>query len=327
VSRLRRAFPGGAITPQQRLAGPYSHPRRARPRLPRPGLGTGQTGGTAALGGRPDHDNSAEVRQQRAPRSTGQTVLEARGIEVRFGAVVANRDLSLSVRDGITTGLVGPNGAGKTTCFNVLTGALRPTKGNILLAGQDVTGRGAAEVAQHGVARTFQNLDLFDDLTVAENVQIGATRFATHGILEALVRSPRAVHQKRAVVARAKQAMGFCGLLHHADTGVSSLPYGVRRRTEIARALALEPRVLLLDEPTAGMDPRETVEMGQMFDRIVDGLGVPILLVEHDMSLVEGFVDYVYVLEFGEIIAQGTPTEVLRDARVVNAYLGSGTTT
>ncbi len=251
------------------------------------------------------------------------SILEGHELSVSFGGLAANNGVSLAVRANLVTGLIGPNGAGKTTCFNVLTGALVPHAGRVMVEGVETTGEGARHMAHRGVARTFQNLELFEDLTVRENVELGATRFADYGVLAGILRTPRARRQDRYIYQRAEEALEFVGIAAIADVNVADLPYGLRRRTEIARALALGPRVLLLDEPTAGMDPVETSQIGELLTRIVEDLETPVLLVEHDMSLVQGYVDYVYVLEFGQIIAQGTPVEVLRHEDVIRAYFGA----
>lgn len=287
-------------------------------RLPSAASAIESEGAAAAV-----HDR-ARPAKTRPPRIGGDVVLAASNVTVRFGGLVANDDVSLEARRGVVTGLIGPNGAGKTTFFNVLTGAQQPTEGTVLIGGVDVTGRNRQSIAGLGMARTFQNVELFEELTVRENVAVGATRFARHGPLAALARSKRARRDERMLEQIADQAVAFVGLADIVHERVADLPYGFRRRTEIARALALGPSILLLDEPSAGMDPSETRELGELFTRVVEVLDVPVLLVEHDMTMVRQFVDYVYVLDFGSILTHGAPVDVLADHRVVDAYLGTG---
>jgi len=260
----------------------------------------------------------------RQPRSTGEVVLASSGVTVRFGGLVANDDVTVEVRAGAVTGVIGPNGAGKTTFFNVLTGAVRPTSGTVTLDGRDVTGWSRHALAAAGLARTFQNLALFDNLTVRENVEVGAVRFAPYDPLSGVLRLPRARRQERIVHTLAERALALVGVEALADARVADISYGDRRRVEVARALALGPKVLLLDEPSAGMDPVETRQLGAVIDRIVDELGLPVLLVEHDMSMVSDVVDHLYVLDFGRILVEGSPQDVLADEQVIAAYLGTG---
>lgn len=271
-----------------------------------------------------DSERTRSPSKPRAPRTGGDVVLEASNVTVRFGGLIANDDVSLQARRGVVTGLIGPNGAGKTTFFNVLTGAQSPTQGRVLVEGTDVTNANRQAIAGLGVARTFQNVELFEELTLRENVQVGATRFARHGPFAALARSARSRRDETFLGDIADRAIAFVGLTEVAGDRVADLPYGYRRRTEIARALALGPSILLLDEPSAGMDPVETRELGRLFTKVVEVLDVPVLLVEHDMTMVRQFVDYVYVLDFGAILTHGAPADVLADERVVEAYLGSG---
>jgi ABC-type branched-subunit amino acid transport system ATPase component len=256
-----------------------------------------------------------DARPPRTVRTGGDEALAASAISVRFGDLEANRDVTLVARCGMVTALIGPNGAGKTTFFNVLTGAVRPNAGSVQVFGADVGPLTPAKAARLGVIRTFQNLKVLPRLTVLENVAIGAGRGRTAGLPATLVGAPRARTMSR-------EALDFVEVGAPPSALVADLPYGIERRVEIARALAAEPRILLLDEPTAGMGPGETLEIGDLIDRVVDELGIPVFVVEHDMRVVRGFADVVHVLEQGRVIASGAPAEVLADPQVIEVYLG-----
>lgn len=283
---------------------------------------------TLAAAAEPSVDRSRDngvkkTRKARVPRKGGAELLTTDRITVRFGGLVANDEVSVSVPLGRVTALIGPNGAGKTTFFNVLTGAQQSSSGDVYLDGDKVTGASRSAMAKLGAARTFQNLQIFESLTVEENVLVGASRFVRSGPVESLIIAPRARRDERLLRAVARQALEMTGLAEYADTRAADLSYGLRRRAEIARALAVGPRILFLDEPSAGMDGAETMDLGSLISRIVDELGIAVFLVEHDMSMVREFVDYVYVLDFGRLLIEGRPLEVLQDAAVVEAYLGS----
>ena len=258
----------------------------------------------------------------RTPRVGGTEALSTTGVTVRFGDLVANREISLSAQTGMVTALIGPNGAGKTTFFNVLTGAIAPASGSVRFFEADAGRLTPSRAAGLGVIRTFQNLKVLPRLTVAENVAIGAGRRHTKGLLATLAGTPGARRTRAAIHEATEWALDFVDVGAEPDARVADLPYGVERRVEIARALAAGPRVLLLDEPTAGMGPGETLEIGDLISRVVDELGIPVFVVEHDMRVVRGFADVVHVLDQGAVIASGPPADVLSDPTVIEVYLG-----
>ena len=248
------------------------------------------------------------------------TVLSAANVTKRFGGLVAVNDVSLTVEQGEVVGLIGPNGAGKTTFFNCLTGMETPTSGSVTYQGAPLSGRPDL-VLKAGVARTFQNIRLFPNMTAIENVIVGRHARTKAGVLSAVGRGPRYRREERENDEKAKELLAFVGLGHVRNELAKSLPYGDQRRLEIARALATEPGLLLLDEPTAGMNPNETAAAIQLVRRIQDQ-GISVVLIEHDMRFVFGLCDRVAVLVQGEKLLEGTPTEVQSDERVIAAYLG-----
>ena len=289
----------------------------ARPATASPAAFTGMAAARAATAGA-----EGAARPSRAVRVGGEEVLAADAVTIRFGDLEANHDVSLTVRTGMVTALIGPNGAGKTTFFNVVTGAVRPTAGSLRFFGSDVGPLTPSRAARLGIIRTFQNLKVLPRLTVLENVAIGAGRGRTAGLPATLLGLPPAPARRRAARRAAEWALDFVQVGAPPSALVADLPYGIERRVEIARALAADPRVLLLDEPTAGMGPGETLEIGDLIDRVVDELGIPVFVVEHDMRVVRGFADVVHVLDQGRVIASGAPADVLADPGVVEVYLG-----
>jgi branched-chain amino acid transport system ATP-binding protein len=248
--------------------------------------------------------------------------LEAAGVTKRFAGLVAVDELSLEVRPGEIVGLIGPNGAGKTTFFNCVTGLAAPTAGEIWLDGVDVTGWAPAARARHGLARTFQQVRLFGHLSVRENLLLGRHQHYGASALQAALRTPRAREAERSAAAHVEVVAERCNLTTVLDAPVGDLPYGTQRMVEVARALATEPAVLLLDEPAAGMDTTESAYFGALLRRAHDP-SWSILLVEHDVPLVLSLCHRIYVLEFGRLIATGTPTEIRGDERVRAAYFGA----
>lgn len=254
---------------------------------------------------------------------SGKVILSGEGLTRRFGGITAVDSYDLRLSRGDLVGLIGPNGAGKTTVFNMLSGVLRPTKGRVVLRGLDLTGQPPHRFAHAGLARTFQNIRLFDDLTVFDNVMSGAHMRLGAGLGTTLLQLPRFWRAEAAIRRRAAQAVELVELDAHMARRAGDLSYGDRRRVEIARALASEPDILLLDEPAAGLNPSETAGLTGLIRSLVDDHGITVLLVEHDMRLVMSLCHRIQVLNRGAFVAEGTAREIQSDPAVIEAYLGT----
>lgn len=251
-----------------------------------------------------------------------KVILEVRNLGIDFGGLTAVNNLDLDVRQGEIYGLIGPNGAGKTTVFNMLTKVYQPTRGTIILDGRDMAKLDPVEANKAGVARTFQNIRLFSGLTVLDNVKIGMHNQMKYGLLSTIFRLPKFYKTEKDADQKAMDLLSIFGLDQFADLTAGNLPYGAQRRLEIARALATQPKLLLLDEPAAGMNPQETEALMDMIRTIRDHFPISILLIEHDMRLVMGICDRITVLNFGQVLAQGVPSEIQSNPEVIKAYIG-----
>ncbi len=249
-------------------------------------------------------------------------MLEVKNLSISFGGLKAVDKFNVTIEKGQLYGLIGPNGAGKTTVFNLLTGVYKPNTGTILLDGKNITGRKTIEINQAGVARTFQNIRLFKDLSVLDNVKVGLHNNYPYSALEGILRLPRYFKVEKEMNERAMELLKVFDLDKECDYKASNLPYGKQRKLEIARALASNPNLLLLDEPAAGMNPNETAELMETIRFVRDNFDMTILLIEHDMKLVSGICEQLTVLNFGQVLTSGETSEVLNDKRVITAYLG-----
>ena len=249
-------------------------------------------------------------------------LLEVSNLGIAFGGLQAVSQLDMTIEKGHLYGLIGPNGAGKTTVFNMLTGVYRPTEGNIVLDGKDVTGKSPEAISKAGIARTFQNIRLFNEMSVLDNVKVGMHNQVTYGMWTGILHLPAYREKEHEMNRRARNLLKIFDLDEQADLKASQLPYGKQRKLEIARALATNPKLLLLDEPAAGMNPNETEELMQTVRSVRDQFGIAILLIEHDMNFVMGICEEIAVLDYGRMIARGDGKAIRNNPKVIAAYLG-----
>ena len=251
------------------------------------------------------------------------SLLKVEKMSVTFGGIKPVTQLDLEVEEGQLVGLIGPNGAGKTTIFNLLTGIYTPTEGGIFFKGEKLNGLKTHQIVQKGVTRTFQNIRLFKEMTVLDNVKVAFNHLTEYNFVESILRLPRYQREEKRIHREAMELLKIFDLEEYANELSMNLPYGKQRKLEIARALAGKPSLLLLDEPAAGMNPQETQELMHTIKLIQDTFGIAILLIEHDMPLVMGICEKLFVIDYGKLIAKGTPSEIQKNEKVIGAYLGS----
>ncbi|MEG2252613.1 MAG: ABC transporter ATP-binding protein [Clostridia bacterium] len=251
-------------------------------------------------------------------------VLQTKNLGIRFGGLQAAENVNLSLKDNEIVGLIGPNGAGKTTVFNMLTGVYLPTEGDIVLMGRSIKGKKTYEIVSAGIARTFQNIRLFKSMTVLENIKVAFHSRMHYSAASGVFRTPKYAREELGIDIRARELLRVFNMEDTANVRADALPYGQQRKLEICRALATNPKVLLLDEPAAGMNPIETRELMDTISLIRDRFSVAVLLIEHDMKLVMGICERIYVLSYGRVLAEGSPREIRNNPEVIAAYLGNG---
>ncbi|MBJ8325225.1 ABC transporter ATP-binding protein [Streptococcus pacificus] len=249
-------------------------------------------------------------------------LLEVKNVTKNFGGLTAVGNVSIELNKGELVGLIGPNGAGKTTLFNLLTGVYEPTEGSIVLDGTELNGKTPYKIASLGLSRTFQNIRLFKDMTVLDNVLVGMANNKSSGFVTSLLRLPKFYHKEEELKEKALSLLAIFDLDKYSDYLAKNLPYGQQRRLEIVRALATDPKILFLDEPAAGMNPQETADLTSLIRQVKEQFNITIILIEHDMSLVMEVTERIYVLEYGRLIAHGLPEEIKSNKRVIEAYLG-----
>lgn len=252
------------------------------------------------------------------------SILETRGVTKRFGGLSAVDNVTIQIPEGSIYAIIGPNGAGKTTLFNCITGFYPSDEGDMLFQGKSLVGLSPDRITQKGISRTYQNIRLFPAMTALENILVGAHPQLKSNWVDAILHTPRQRAEEIKALEDAQDLLNFVGLKGKGDLFASGLPYGEQRRLEMARALANKPKIILLDEPTAGMNPNESVIMMRFIETLRDDLGITILLIEHDMKVVMGISEFIYVLDFGQLIAKGTPGEIQKNPQVIESYLGRG---